>query len=248
MKKILCILLTALIILSLAACSGKTNEDTTEASSKDAAASSEVVSGSTTESTTEATTESTTEATTESTTESTTAPTTAATTAATTKPTTTAPTTEKITTTQKPTEKPTSTTRTPATADLTAVRKKIISTLKISDPMNIDASGIPSLYGIAQKDMASAAGFTTFNGAFPEDVIMIEAADSAAKGRITGILNERLADVKNQSQSYDEENYKLAQSCKVVSSGNYVALFISPSHAEMEKIFLTAVNNSSHAI
>jgi len=39
-----------------------------------------------------------------------------------------------------------------------------------------------------------------------------------------------------QSKSYDAENYKLAQQCKVSVKGNFVTLFLSPDHAQIQTI------------
>ena len=81
----------------------------------------------------------------------------------------------------------------------------------------------------------------TMNGSFPEEAIMIEAKDSGAQSRIVSALNTRLADVLVQAENYDAENYALAKQCKVITSGNYVALFVSPHHAAMESAFNSAV-------
>lgn len=229
MKKALCILLSLLILFSLAACKGNTDTDRKETESTSDPTVSQSVESTSNSVPQSDTTESTTESTTAPTTQSTTVPTTQATT--------------NPTTTQKPTEKPTapSTSKAQTKADLGTIKKTIISTLKISDSMDISQARLNDLYGIDSKDIASSACFITVSGSFPEEAIMLEASSSQAKGRIVNLLNSRLADVKVQSESYDEENYALAQSCKVISKGNYVALFISASHSEMEKIFLATV-------
>ena len=107
--------------------------------------------------------------------------------------------------------------------------------------MTLPQERLTDLYGIAQSDIASAGCFITMNGSFPEEAIMVEAKDSAAKGRIVSALNTRLADVLVQVESYDPDNYALAKQCKVISKGNYVALFVSPKHAAMESAFYGAV-------
>ena len=50
----------------------------------------------------------------------------------------------------------------------------------------------------------------------------------------------RLAEIKNQSASYDAENYALAQKCKVTKVSTYVTLFVSAKHEDMQKIFDSA--------
>ena len=150
--------------------------------------------------------------------------------------TTAAPTT--TTTTAAPT---TTTTQAAKTVDLSALSSQIISKAGAEGAMPLPQDRLTDLYGIAQSDIASAGCFITVNGSFPEEAIMIEAKDSAAQSRIVSALNTRLADVMVQAQNYDAENYALAKQCKVITAGNYVALFVSPQHAAMESVFNAAV-------
>ncbi len=164
--------------------------------------------------------------------------------------TTTAPTTTEAptTTTAAPTTTtaaPTTTTAAPTTTqktvDLSALSNQIINSAGVEGAMPLPKERLTDLYGIAQADIASAGCFITMNGSFPEEAIMIEAKDSGAQSRIVSALNTRLADVLVQAENYDAENYALAKQCKVITSGNYVALFVSPHHAAMESAFNSAV-------
>ena len=164
--------------------------------------------------------------------------------------TTTAPTTTEAptTTTAAPTTTtaaPTTTTAAPTTTqktvDLSALSNQIINSAGVEGAMPLPQERLTDLYGIAQADIASAGCFITMNGSFPEEAIMIEAKDSGAQSRIVSALNTRLADVLVQAENYDAENYALAKQCKVITSGNYVALFVSPHHAAMESAFNSAV-------
>lgn len=170
----------------------------------------------------------------------TTKPTTTAAPTTTTKPTTTAAptTTTKPTTTAAPT---TTTTEAPKKVDLSSLSSRMISQVGVEGAMPLAKERLTDLYGIAQSDIASAGCFITMNGSFPEEAIMIEAKDSGAKSRIVSALNTRLSDVLVQAENYDAENYALAKQCKVISNGNYVALFVSPQHAAMESMFNSAV-------
>lgn len=142
------------------------------------------------------------------------------------------------TTTAAPT---TTTTQAAKTVDLSALSSQIISKAGVEGAMPLPQDRLTDLYGIAQSDIASAGCFITVNGSFPEEAIMIEAKDSAAQSRIVSALNTRLADVMVQAENYDAENYALAKQCKVITAGNYVALFVSPQHAAMESVFNAAV-------
>ena len=256
-KRWMALLLIACMALSLCACKGKEeNEQASDPSAAVAAQESETAdlteaptttAAPTTTETTTAPTTTTKPTTTAAPTTTTTKPTTTAAPTTTAKPTTTKaptttakPTTTKPTTTKAPTTKPT-TTQAEKSVDLTALRDRIISAAGVQGAMPLPKERLTDLYGIAQGDIASAGCFITVNGSFPDEAIMIEAQNSAAKSRIVSALNTRLSDVLVQAQNYDPEDYALARQCKVITSGNYVALFVSPSHAAMESTFRSAV-------
>ncbi len=123
------------------------------------------------------------------------------------------------------------------TLDLNKIKEEIKTKLNKTDAMDMQSESLTDLYGISVSDIKSQASFVVASGTFPEEVIMIEAADKSKIENITDCLNARLDDVKVQSESYDAENYAIAQKCKVITYGNYVALFVSASHEKMENIF-----------
>lgn len=121
--------------------------------------------------------------------------------------------------------------------DLAKVKEQMVSDLSITGAMDVKTDRLLDLYGIAEEDVKQSACFVTMDGIFPDEIIMVESAGAAAATRVSEKLENRLAEVKNQSKSYDAENYALAQKCKVSKNGNYVALFISAKHEEMQKIY-----------
>lgn len=146
--------------------------------------------------------------------------------------------------TQKTPEEPSTSEKTPAqiTIDINSVKNSIIEKAELNDPLEIDAERLCELYDIDPSDVSEAVCITTLDGTFPDEAIIIKAVNEDAKLRITGKLSAHLDDVKVQSQNYDAENYALAQECKIIEKGNYLALFISAKHAQMEKIFEESVN------
>lgn len=124
-----------------------------------------------------------------------------------------------------------------ANVDLGIVKASMMSQLKPTDPINLTAESLLDLYGIAAEDVESCACYTTMDGAFPEEVIMIKAVDSSALKRIEEKMNSRIAEVKVQSQNYDAENYAIAQKCEVQKNGNYIAMFLSPDYDSLTEIF-----------
>lgn len=124
--------------------------------------------------------------------------------------------------------------------DIAAVKEQIITDLAIEGAMDVESSRLLNLYGIEEKDITASACFVTMDGVFPDEIIMVNATDAEAVERIEEKLNARLDEVKVQSQSYDPENYAIAQECEVITEGLTVALFLSPDHAAMEDIFNSA--------
>ncbi len=122
--------------------------------------------------------------------------------------------------------------------DPAAVVDEIIASLSIANPLDVPAERLLALYGIAAEDIAASASFTTLDGGiFPDEVVIVKAVDSAAADRVEQCLNTRLESVMAQAQNYDAESLAVAQQCKVLTQGQYVALFLSPQHEAMEAIF-----------
>ena len=121
--------------------------------------------------------------------------------------------------------------------DLALIKDNIIKSVQIKDPIMVETSRLKNLYGIEETSVKQSACFVTMDGVFPAEIIMIEAKDSANAEKIAELLENRLNEVKIQSQSYDPENYKLAQQCTVDINGNYVTMFLTAEHREMKNIY-----------
>lgn len=121
--------------------------------------------------------------------------------------------------------------------DLAAVRTAIVDQLGFTDPLNLDTDAIANLYGIDASQVAQSASFTVASGTFPDEVIMVEAVDDAAVAAIQEKLQSHLDQVLVQSQSYDAENLKAAQSCQVRVNGRFVSLILSPKQADIAAVY-----------
>lgn len=121
--------------------------------------------------------------------------------------------------------------------DIVEVKEAIISELEIADPLDLPVERLQDLYGISTDLIKSSACFITMGGAFPDEIVMVEAVDAAAVKVISEKLEARLADVKNQAQNYDAESFALLEKCEVRTTGAYVTLFISALSSEMQSVF-----------
>ena len=125
----------------------------------------------------------------------------------------------------------------PVTKDIAAVKDTICNQLNITDAMDLPTERLLDLYGIEAASVKNSACFITMGGAFPDEIVMVEAVDAAAAKTVAQKLEARLADVKNQAENYDAESYALLEKCKVSTTGLYVTLFISANSEAMQSIF-----------
>ena len=128
----------------------------------------------------------------------------------------------------------------PFAPDLASLRENMISTFGGEEPIKFESDILLDLYGIAADDVAESACYMTMDGVFPQEIIMIKATDADALARISKSLENRISEVKVQSEGYDPENYALAQRCNVVSKGLYVTMFLSPHFEQMTEMFNSA--------
>jgi len=121
--------------------------------------------------------------------------------------------------------------------DLERVLDAIISGVGANDPLVIPAERLSDLYGIDSSLVKQAASYVTIEGAFPDEIVIVEAVSEKDAETIAILLENRLSEVKEQSKSYDPENYALAQQCTVGRKGCFVSMFLAPEHAKMNEIF-----------
>lgn len=138
---------------------------------------------------------------------------------------------------EKPEAKPAEEVKSSTAVNLEAVKNAIITIVGVADPLDVPTSRLSSLYGIDASLVKQSACFVTIEGAFPDEIVMIEAVNEDAASSIKALLNNRLAEVKEQSKSYDAENYALAQQCSVDKKGLFVTMFLTPQHANMKVIY-----------
>lgn len=138
---------------------------------------------------------------------------------------------------EKPEAKPAEEEKSSTAVNLEAVKNAIITIVGVADPLDVPTSRLSSLYGIDASLVKQSACFVTIEGAFPDEIVMIEAVNEDAASSIKSLLNNRLAEVKEQSKSYDAENYALAQQCSVDKKGLFVTMFLTPQHANMKVIY-----------
>ena len=126
--------------------------------------------------------------------------------------------------------------------DLAALRDQLVADCGITDYVDVETDALTNLYGIDAAQVASSASFSAAsNGAFPQEIVMVQAVDEAAASDIGEKLNNRLNAIAEQAASYDPDSLELAENCSVVSSGAYVGMFFSEHYDAMESAFQDAL-------
>ncbi len=120
---------------------------------------------------------------------------------------------------------------------LADILDEILEETDITGQIPVDTVNLTALYGIDSADVEEAACCITMNGIFPDEILMIKAVSEESAGRVEQCLASRLAQVMNQSKSYDPESYEIAQKCHIVRHGQYVSLFVSSKHEQMNELY-----------
>ncbi len=123
---------------------------------------------------------------------------------------------------------------------LVPLRDAIIASLDMENAAVLDGDSLYSLYGIPAADYTDMAGFQAMNGIFPDECVLVRAADKDAAGRVRDHLQTRLDQVLAQSRDYAPDAYAQARQCAVETDGLTVRLFLSGSREEMERLYQTA--------
>ena len=140
------------------------------------------------------------------------------------------------------TEEGTDVTEPAAGADLAGLMAQMISDAGIADYIEVPAENLSNVYGIDAAQVVNAAAFNAMTGgAFPEEVVMIQAVDEAAAADMAAKLEGRLTSIADQAASYDPASLELAENCDVITSGVYVGLFFSNHYDAMASAFQSAV-------
>ena len=106
----------------------------------------------------------------------------------------------------------------------------------------VDLAALETAYGISADLVKSSASFNAASGAaFPQEIVMVEAADENAAAQVAEKLTNRLSSIAEQAASYDPDSLALAEKCTVVTDGVYVGMFFSTNYDGMVADFQAAV-------
>lgn len=129
-----------------------------------------------------------------------------------------------------------------AGADLAALRTQLLTDCGLTDYVEVETDALATVYGIDTAQVVSSASFNAMTGAaFPDEIVMVQAADETAAADVAAKLESRLGAIAEQAASYDPDSQALAEKCKVVTDGVYVGMFFSSHYDEMVSAFQNAI-------
>lgn len=114
---------------------------------------------------------------------------------------------------------------------------KIKAAVTLTDMQPLTENDITSLYGIDINDVKTFAGEIDSTGLRTDELLIIEATDSASADRILNKLQARQTQRMNEAKNYNPEGYATVQKSPVAKKGNYVYLFFSEDANSMLRIF-----------
>lgn len=127
--------------------------------------------------------------------------------------------------------------------DLEALKAQFIQDYQYSDYVDLDAARVAAVYALNADQVVSAAAFNaSAGGAFPHEVVMVQASSEEAAKAIETSFYEHLDSIAMQAASYDPESEALAKASSVVTKGCYVGLFFTDHSADMSTAFQAAVS------
>lgn len=101
-----------------------------------------------------------------------------------------------------------------------------------------DAKMVKRYYNVEEADMKQfAVEMDKSDPNAPVEIVLIEAVDGDAAGRIETALNTRLNSVLSTYTSYTPEKVGMVKACKVTKDGNFVSLIIADNAAAMVQTY-----------
>ena len=126
--------------------------------------------------------------------------------------------------------------------DLNAVMDKINSENGLSLEKVTEAKMLNRYYGVDEKDVKQfAAEMDKSDPNAPIEIVLVEAVDADAAGRVESALNTRYASVLNTYTSYTPDKVDMVKACKVTKDGNFVTLIIADNAEAMVKAFQASI-------
>ncbi len=132
----------------------------------------------------------------------------------------------------------------PEKLDMEQVYTRIIKDLSMPEMMLLGADQMLDYCGIQSADCRQAVVSICADGLRTDEIWLIEAVDADALARLKTAAENRLQQKADESKSYSPEQYAVVQKAQTISSGNYLAVLVSPDVDAMAAAFRAAANTN----
>lgn len=107
---------------------------------------------------------------------------------------------------------------------------------KMPEMISLDADIMLDYCGIKAEDCVEYYVSICADSLKTDEIWLIKATNADALETIKTLANSRLKAKADESITYSPEQYEVVQKAKVITSGEYFALIVSPDVAEIENI------------
>ncbi len=121
--------------------------------------------------------------------------------------------------------------------DLPAVMDSINSANGLSLEKLDSADMLTRYYSIDAADVKQFAAEMDKNNDAPVEIVLIEAVDADAAGRVETALTTRYNSILRTYNSYTPEKVAMVEACKVTKDGNFVSMIVADNAAAMLKTY-----------
>lgn len=108
--------------------------------------------------------------------------------------------------------------------------------------MVLDETMMMNFLGIPADKCTQVVAAICADGLRADEVWLIEAKDQAALEELTKLANTRLTAKKEETVSYNPEQYAVCEKAVILDNGLYLAFFVSPDAEAMKATFEAAFN------
>ena len=118
----------------------------------------------------------------------------------------------------------------------------LLTSFKLDEEMmTLTEADMSDIYGIEAADMKQFAAAVNGSGIKADEIVLVEAVDSDAAGRVKQALDNRLQSKLNELENYLPEEYAVAKACSVNATGNFVSMIVAPNAADLVKLYQQSV-------
>ncbi len=107
--------------------------------------------------------------------------------------------------------------------------------------MLLDADMRFNFLGIKDEDCAQCVVLLSDDGMKADELWLLEAVDDEAMERLTQLAQQRMEAKAQETENYAPDQYEIVQKGKVLISGRYLALIVTPEAEQAAELFNEAV-------